>query len=80
LLAWQVLGQAAIQQAGVGSRCRELAGRPIQIAVNLGSIAQFAGTVLSNAGQPRLLLRPMVALGYLKLVFNLGDEELLRPE
>ena len=42
----------------------------------LGSTAQIAGAGLSNAERPRLALRLVVALLYLKRAFNLSDEEL----
>ena len=51
-------------------------GRLVQDADLFGSTAQLAGAGLSNAGRPRLPLRLMVALLYLKHAFNLSDEEL----
>ena len=42
-----------------------------------GPTAQLAGAGVSNAGRPRLPLRLMVALLYLKHGFNLSDEELV---
>lgn len=51
-------------------------GRLIQDGDLFGPTAQLAGAGLSNAGRPRLALRLMVALLYLKHAFNLSDEEL----
>ena len=51
-------------------------GRLVQDADLFGPTAQLAGAGLSNAGRPRLALRLMVALLYLKHAFNLSDEEL----
>ncbi len=51
-------------------------GRLVQDADLLGPTAQLAGAGQSNAGRPRLALRLMVALLYLKHAFNLSDEEL----
>ena len=51
-------------------------GRLVQGADLFGPTAQLAGAGLSNAGRPRLALRLMVALLYLKHAFNLSDEEL----
>jgi IS5 family transposase len=51
-------------------------GRVIQDADLFGATAQLAGAGLSNAGRPRLAVRLMVALLYLKHAFNLSDEEL----
>ncbi len=51
-------------------------GRLVQGADLFGPTAQLASAGLSNAGRPRLALRLMVALLYLKHAFNLSDEEL----
>ena len=51
-------------------------GRLVQDADLFGPTVQLAGAGLSNAGRPRLALRLMVALLYLKHAFNLSDEEL----
>jgi IS5 family transposase len=51
-------------------------GRLVQGADLFGPTAQLAAAGLSNAGRPRLALRLMVALLYLKHAFNLSDEEL----
>ena len=51
-------------------------GRLVQDADLFGPTAQLAGAGLSNAGRPRLPIRLMVALLYLKHAFNLSDEEL----
>lgn len=50
--------------------------RVVQDADLFGPTAQLAGAGLSNAGRPRLAVRLMVALLYLKHAFNLSDEEL----
>ena len=47
-------------------------GRLAQGADFFGPTAQLAGAGLSNAGRPRLALRLMVALLYLKHAFNLS--------
>ena len=51
-------------------------GCMVEDADLFGATAQLAGAGLSNAGRPRLPLRLMVALLYLKHAFNLSDEEL----
>jgi IS5 family transposase len=51
-------------------------GRLVRDADLFGPTAQLTGAGLSNAGRPRLPLRLMVALLYLKHAFNLSDEEL----
>ena len=51
-------------------------GRLVQDADLFGPTAQLAGAGPSNAGRPRLPIRLMVALLYLKHAFNLSDEEL----
>ena len=55
---------------------KDRSGRLVQAADLFGATAQLAGAGLSNAGRPRLPLRLMVALLYLKHAFNLSDEEL----
>ena len=55
---------------------KDRSGRLVQDADLFGATAQLAGAGLSNAGRPRLPLRLMVALLYLKHAFNLSDEEL----
>lgn len=42
-----------------------------------GETVQVAGGGVSNAGRPRLSLRLMAALLYLKHAFHLSDEELV---
>jgi transposase, IS5 family len=56
---------------------KDRSGRVVQDADLFGPTAQLAGAGLSNAGRPRLPLRLMVALLYLKHAFNLSDEELV---
>jgi transposase, IS5 family len=55
---------------------KDRSGRVVQDADLFGPTAQLAGAGLSNAGRPRLPIRLMVALLYLKHAFNLSDEEL----
>jgi hypothetical protein len=55
---------------------KERDGRLVQDADLFGPTAQLAGAGPSNAGRPRLPIRLMVALLYLKHAFNLSDEEL----
>jgi IS5 family transposase len=55
---------------------KDRSGRVVPDADLFGPTAQLAGAGLSNAGRPRLPLRLMVALLYLKHAFNLSDEEL----
>jgi transposase, IS5 family len=55
---------------------KDRSGRMVQDADLFGPTAQLAGAGPSNAGRPRLALRLMVALLYLKHAFNLSDEEL----
>lgn len=55
---------------------KDRSGRVVQDADLFGPTAQLAGAGLSNAGRPRLPVRLMVALLYLKHAFNLSDEEL----
>ncbi|WP_309639052.1 IS5 family transposase [Methylibium sp.] len=55
---------------------KDRSGRLVQDADLFGPTAQLAGAGLSNAGRPRLPIRLMVALLYLKHAFNLSDEEL----
>jgi IS5 family transposase len=55
---------------------KDRSGHVVQDADLFGPTAQLAGAGMSNAGRPRLPLRLMVALLYLKHAFNLSDEEL----
>ena len=55
---------------------KDRSGRLIRDADLFGPIAQLVGAGVSNAGRPRLALRLMVALLYLKHAFDLSDEEL----
>jgi IS5 family transposase len=54
---------------------RDRAGRLVEGADLFGPTVQVAGAGVSNAGRPRLPLRLMVSLLYLKHAFNLSDEE-----
>ena len=56
---------------------RDRKGRLVEGADLFGTTAQLAGAGVSNAGRPRLPVRLMVALLYLKHAFNLSDEELV---
>ncbi len=55
---------------------KDRAGCLVEGADLFGATAQLAGAGQSNAGRPRLPVRLMVALLYLKHAFNLSDEEL----
>jgi transposase, IS5 family len=55
---------------------KDRSGRIIEDADLFGATTQLAGAGLSNAGRPRLSLRLMIALLYLKHAFDLSDEEL----
>ena len=55
---------------------KDRAGRLVEDADLFGATSQLAGAGQSNAGRPRLPMRVMVALLYLKHAFNLSDEEL----
>ena len=55
---------------------KDRSGRVVPDADLFGPTAQLAGAGLSNAGRPRLPIRLVVALLYLKHAFNLSDEEL----
>jgi transposase, IS5 family len=55
---------------------KDRSGRVVEDADLFGPTTQLAGAGLSNAGRPRLPLRLMIALLYLKHAFNLSDEEL----
>jgi transposase, IS5 family len=56
---------------------RDRAGRSVQGAYLFGTTLQVAGGGVSNAGRPRLAIRLMVALLYLKHAYNLSDEALV---
>jgi IS5 family transposase len=56
---------------------RDRAARLVEGADLFGATVQVAGAGVSNAGRPRLPLRLMVSLLYLKHAFNLSDEELV---
>lgn len=56
---------------------RDRAGRLVEGADLFGPTVQLAGAGVSHAGRPRLPLRLMVSLLYLKHAFNLSDEELV---
>jgi transposase, IS5 family len=55
---------------------KDRSGRSIEDADLFGATTQVSGVGVSNAGRPRLPIRLMVALLYLKHAFNLSDEEL----
>jgi transposase, IS5 family len=55
---------------------QDRSGRVVEDADLFGLTTQLAGAGLSNAGRPRLPIRLMIALLYLKHAFNLNDEEL----
>lgn len=54
------------------------AGRSQQVQDWFGSTVQVAGGGMSAAGRPRLPIRWMAALLYLKHAFKLSDEELVQ--
>lgn len=56
---------------------RDRKGRQVEGADLFGTTAQFVGGGVSAAGRPRLPIRLMVSLLYLKHAFNLSDEELV---
>ncbi len=56
---------------------RNRAGRVVESADLFGTTLQLAGAGVSNRGRPRLPIRLMVALLYLKHAFNVSDEELV---
>ena len=56
---------------------RDRKGRLTEGADLFGTTSELAGAGISNAGRPRLPVRRMVALLYLKHAFNLSDEELV---
>jgi transposase, IS5 family len=56
---------------------KDRAGRSVQGADLFGTTLQVAGGGVSNAGRPRLPIRLMVALLYLKHAYNLSDEALV---
>jgi IS5 family transposase len=56
---------------------RDRKGQLVEGADLFGTTAQLAGAGVSKAGRPRLPIRLMVALLYLKHAFDLSDEELV---
>jgi transposase, IS5 family len=56
---------------------RDRKGRLVEGADLFGSTAQLVSAGVSNAGRPRLPIRLMVSLLYLKHAFDLSDEELV---
>lgn len=56
---------------------KDRAGRTVQDSDLFGTTLQVAGGGVSNAGRPRLPIRLMVALLYLKHAYNLSDEALV---
>ena len=56
---------------------RDREGRVIETSDLFGTTVQIAGAGTSTAGRPRLSIRLMSALLYLKHAFNLSDEELV---
>jgi len=56
---------------------RDRAGRRIEGADLFGPSVAVVGAGVSNAGRPRLPIRLMVSLLYLKHAYNLSDEELV---
>jgi IS5 family transposase len=56
---------------------KDRAGREVEDANLFGTTMQLAGAGVSNRGRPRLPIRLMVALLYLKHAFDVSDEELV---
>lgn len=56
---------------------RERAGQHVQDQDLFGTTLQIAGAGVSNRGRPRLPIRLMVSLLYLKHAFGLSDEEVV---
>ena len=56
---------------------RDRKGRPVEGADLFGPTLEVAGAGVSNAGRPRLAIRLMVALLYLKHAYNESDESLV---
>ena len=56
---------------------KDRAGRKVEGADLFGPTLQVAGAGVSNAGRPRLPIRLMVSLLYLKHAFNESDESLV---
>src|SRR6266513_1245005 len=56
---------------------RDRVGRVVDDADLFGTTAQLAGAGVSNAGRPRLPIRLMVSLLYLKHAFNESDESVV---
>lgn len=56
---------------------KQRAGQIVEGSDLFGPTLALAGAGVSNAGRPRLPIRLMVALLYLKHAFNLSDEELV---
>ena len=53
------------------------AGRKVEDIDLFGPVVKVSGGGVSNAGRPRLPMRLMVSLLYLKHTYNLSDEELV---
>ena len=53
-------------------------GKVIEVGDLFGTTLQLAGAGVSAAGRPRLSIRLMASLLYLKHAFNLSDEELVQ--
>ena len=56
---------------------KDRAGRVVEDVDLFGPTTTLAGAGLSNAGRPRIALRLMISLLYLKHAFNLSDEALV---
>ena len=56
---------------------RNRGGTTFEVASLFGPTVQVAGAGVSNAGRPRLPIRLMVALLYLKHAYNESDESLV---
>jgi transposase, IS5 family len=72
-MPWQ---ETEASLAGVIAR-KVRAGKKLQDIDLFGPVVQVSGGGVSNAGRPRLPMRLMVSLLYLKHAYNLSDEELV---
>ncbi len=72
-MPWQEI-EASL--AGVIAR-KVKAGRKVEDIDLFGPVVKVSGGGVSNAGRPRLPMRLMVSLLYLKHTYNLSDEELV---
>jgi transposase, IS5 family len=72
-LPWRAIEQALVPHFARKPR----PGERISAPDLLGEHQVEFGAGISAAGRPRLAIRPMASLQYLKNAFNLSDEELV---